>query len=144
MNRQPFTFAVADEPIPKQMKKSILSLFSTLALCLSIHAQGADTVGSAIENQPITFAFEHTTLYPTRLYIGATQVKEFSISELTASGTTNGVVTYKITLTGQPKGVYPFTVRSVAILSTGEVLSDPSNVCTVTVRPNAPGQFRKL
>lgn len=127
------------------MKKLILSIVATLAFVLQADAQSATTFGDAIEGQPISLGFDHTLTYPTRIYNNGVQVKEFTISEITTLGTTNGVVSFKITLTGQAKGVYNFTAKSVAtMLDLSVLLSDPSNVCTVTVRPNAPGQLRKF
>jgi hypothetical protein len=124
--------------------KTLLYAFLAFA-AITVEAQSANTVGDAIEGQPINLGYEHTVNYPTRIYNNGAQVKEFTISEITTTGTTNGVVSFKITLTGLFKGVYSFTAKSVATLpDLSVVLSDPSNICTITVRPAAPGQLRKL
>lgn len=126
------------------MKKLILSFVAVLAFVLQSDAQSATTFGDALDSVPFQLIYDYPTANTTRFYRDGVLLKDFTISELTVS--TNGtVISYRVTIPGQPKGVFNFTCTTLFTATGGIVLESlPSNICTMTVRPNAPGQLRKF
>lgn len=125
------------------MKKFLFSFLAIVALCLPISAQSAiQTFGDAIESQAFPLGYDFTSQSVTRIYRDGVQFRDFSIAEISVVSTNAAtlLVTYKIIIPGLSKGVYNFT----ATIVNGATESLPSNVCTITVRPSAPGQLRKL
>lgn len=126
------------------MKKIFLSIVAVIALCSQVDAQSATTFGDALDSVPFQLTYDFPAASPTRFYRDGVQLKDFTISEITVS--TNGaVVSCKVTIPGQPKGIFNFTCTILHTSGSGVVVESlPSNICTITVRPNAPGQLRKI